>query len=772
MTRCDSTEKPKKADLCARIPAIDFRARLRGISCEARIHSRFMSRLFVQIVVLMLVPACLCLVAFAESNPLPLKVNSTTSTYDLRGHLAIYEDKAGAETIDAVRSKMFRTTEEAAPNLGFTRSVGWIKLPLENETSEPVTLILEIANHYLDFIDVFVTSNQSPPFELYRGGARVPFSERVSESRYPVLNLHFEPQEQKTIFIRVQSRTPLRVPLILSSEQAHGRSELEGYLFMGFFYGSLVFLIIYNLLAWTILKQRVYLYYILTITGVCAWQLALDGLVPRVTIFSQPERMLHLLHIGTGLTFVFNIIFVSRFMDARATYPILYRVLDFFLVLAVINLILYVVDFYLGNILGMIYGPILACAFVVVIGLMWYGGRSRARYLFLAHVQFPIIAVVTVGSMVGFIPFHFVLVQLLKVAYLWQGLFFSLALVDRYSIMQRNFRHSLEARVAERSAELMKANESLQSEIIERKSVERAVVRAKREWEQTFDTVPDLIAIVDENHAVLRINKAMADKMNLHPREAIGKNCYELCHGTTDPIPGCPLQESVADGREHSAEIFESRLGGTYLISVSPLKMNGQQAPTFVHVARDITERKIFEEELRKLAVTDGLTNIWNRRHFIHLCERELDRTKRYGGQLALLMIDLDHFKDINDAYGHDVGDETLKKVAEIGRTTLRQVDIFARFGGEEFIIALPESSEEQALHVAERLRQTVAATPIKSYDPPLHITLSLGVTVSRSDRADLPTLLKQADIALYRAKSKGRNRVEVFEDHATAHLV
>jgi len=182
-----------------------------------------------------------------------------------------------------------------------------------------------------------------------------------------------------------------------------------------------------------------------------------------------------------------------------------------------------------------------------------------------------------------------------------------------------------------------------------------------------------------------------------------------------------------------------------------------------VHVARDITERKILEARLRKLAITDGLTNIWNRRHFIHLTGRELERTRRYGGQLAIAIIDLDDFKSINDTYGHDVGDEVLKKVAEIVRMTLRKVDIFARYAGDEFVIALPETGLSQARKVAERLCQNIAEISLNSSGSPQHLTMSIGLTVAGPDSPDLMKLLKQADEALYQAKRKGKNRVEVF---------
>ncbi len=711
----------------------------------------------------LLLTACFCAPSLAENSVPILKLKKNADKFDLRGHLALYEDKSASEAFDTVRQKTFHPVPESMPSLGCSKSAYWVKLTIENETPGPITVLLRLANQYLDFIDFYVISSRNPHIEKYRGGARVPWEDRVSQERYPVLSLDFSHDEEKAIFIRVQSRSPLRIPLDLSTEAAHERTELAVYLFNGLFFGAMGFLIIYSLFAWSILRQNAYFYYILVILGVVAFKAANNGFFPRVTIFSHPEAILHILTAGIAFTFIFNIIFVSSFMNSRKNYPILYGVLRIFLILAIINLILYFYDYYPGNTFAAIYGPILGWTLAIIVGLMWYWGEYHARYLFFGHILLPVFAMVHVAVMFSLIPFSFVLAQLLKIAYLCQGMFFALALADRYSMMQKNFQRILEDEVAERSEELVAANESLHREINERKRVEKVIEKAKNEWEQTFDTVPDLIAIIDRNYNILRANRAMADRIEAHPRDLIGKKCYEVCHGIRGPIPICPLQQSLSDGKEHSGEILVTKLGGTFLISVTPLPTENGEPEGFVHVARDITERKILEDRLRKLAITDGLTNIWNRRHFIYLTGRELDRTRRYGGQLAIAILDLDDFKSINDRYGHDVGDEVLKKVADIVGVTLRKVDIFARYGGEEFVIAFPETGLSQAVAVAERLCKNIAEISLNPNCSPLHLTMSVGLTVTGPDSLDLMKLLKQADEALYQAKRKGKNRVEVF---------
>lgn len=166
--------------------------------------------------------------------------------------------------------------------------------------------------------------------------------------------------------------------------------------------------------------------------------------------------------------------------------------------------------------------------------------------------------------------------------------------------------------------------------------------------------------------------------------------------------------------------------------------------------------------ELQKLATTDPLTGIANRRHLLSLGEREFQRT-RYNNPFSVLIIDIDHFKLINDNYGHNVGDKAIKIMADITVNALRKVDIFGRFGGEEFVVFLPETKADEALVVAERIREAIATTPIYVDDQTIHITVSIGVTTYNSSEISLDGLLMQADQALYEAKKQGRNQVVIY---------
>lgn len=178
----------------------------------------------------------------------------------------------------------------------------------------------------------------------------------------------------------------------------------------------------------------------------------------------------------------------------------------------------------------------------------------------------------------------------------------------------------------------------------------------------------------------------------------------------------------------------------------------------------DISARKQAQESLWRRATLDPLTSIANRGYLLERAQIEWLRAKRYRHPLAVLILDLDHFKLVNDNYGHPVGDEVLQAVTQRVQQTLRETDLFGRLGGEEFCVLLPEEGEHGMLENAERLRQVVAATPIVLRDGrSLPITVSIGCACSRPDTADMSQLLKQADQALYAAKHAGRNCVMAF---------
>jgi two-component system, cell cycle response regulator len=168
-----------------------------------------------------------------------------------------------------------------------------------------------------------------------------------------------------------------------------------------------------------------------------------------------------------------------------------------------------------------------------------------------------------------------------------------------------------------------------------------------------------------------------------------------------------------------------------------------------------------YHEEIYRLTILDGLTQIHNQRYLNEFLEREVIRSQRHSRPLSVLMMDIDRFKSINDTFGHLCGDFVLRELADLVRSNVRKEDLFARSGGEEFVLVLVETAQEGAVEVAERLRDMIAAHQFRFESTPLNLTVSIGVSTTIGDMAITPTaLVKTADDNLFRAKRAGRNRV------------
>ncbi len=182
------------------------------------------------------------------------------------------------------------------------------------------------------------------------------------------------------------------------------------------------------------------------------------------------------------------------------------------------------------------------------------------------------------------------------------------------------------------------------------------------------------------------------------------------------------------------------------------------------HAAAALRNARL-HQQISQMAVTDSLTGIYNRRHFFEIAEKEFRESIRYKRPLSVVIFDLDHFKKVNDTFGHARGDKILRAVVQRCAVSVRHPDTIGRYGGEEFVILLPETDGEQGLNLIERLRYELASTPVETDTAPAFVTASFGIASLTPDVTDLLTLLNRADRALYHAKQTGRNRCVLWND-------
>lgn len=284
------------------------------------------------------------------------------------------------------------------------------------------------------------------------------------------------------------------------------------------------------------------------------------------------------------------------------------------------------------------------------------------------------------------------------------------------------------------------------------------VQSAAQDWERTFDAVQDVVFILDREQRIRRLNRAAARLLQIDPADAVGQPFYTLVHGADQAPDDCPQQEALTRGVNLTRERLIPAFNVVFEETTSPLFGEDGRPIGVVHVWRDLTERREAEEKIRRMAYSDHLTGLPNRASLKLRLGQLLAQASQTGDMVAVLFLDLDRFKQINDTLGHTAGDHFLQAIAGRLEGCLRRVDTVARQGGDEFVILLPGIQEELAVtRVAEKLLATLAE-PLVIHGQTLQSSGSIGIALYPDDGRDVDTLLKHADVAMYRAKESGRN--------------
>lgn len=275
------------------------------------------------------------------------------------------------------------------------------------------------------------------------------------------------------------------------------------------------------------------------------------------------------------------------------------------------------------------------------------------------------------------------------------------------------------------------------------------------------------IYMVDQQGLIQSWNRGAANITGYAERDVLGKP-YALVFSESGVREGQPLK-TLTYARTHGHcrddQNRRKRSGEEFVahITLDAVRTESGEISAYIEVFHDITEQKRREDRLYQRATRDALTGIYNRGHFTEMATIEIDRARRFAEPLSVVLLDIDHFKKVNDTHGHEVGDKVIISVADTTAKAIRKIDFIGRIGGEEFAIMLPRANKEPAIEAMQRLRIKLAAQRVHVIDKDINVTVSIGIATLRPTTKDLAELLRNADAALYKAKREGRNRVEAW---------
>jgi diguanylate cyclase (GGDEF)-like protein len=593
-----------------------------------------------------------------------LRVTDQKTSYPAAPALSFLEDPAGELTIQEIlkpdtiaRFKPVATGENQV-NFGYSRSVYWLRLPIQVDADRAQDWLLEVAFPSLDRISLFQELSAGRIAEQTTGDL-LPFAQRPIPHRNFVFPVRLPPRSSEAIYLRVQSAGSLTIPVTLWESRALMAADQSTYSLLSVYYGMLLALMLYNLLIYFAVNDRVFLSYVAFVCAMAIGQASLNGFGNQFLWPEFPAWGNIGLPSGMALTGMFGALFTRNFLDTRNTFPRLDRMLlgfaGLFVVAAVIPMI---ASYQFAAMLTSLAGLSFAIAAVGVGLYCSEKGHPGARYFLLAWSLLLLGVAVLAARNFGWVPTNGLTTYSMQIGSALEMVLLSFALSDRLSSIRR------EKEIA--------------------------------------------------THDALVAKQRLVDSLQVSERD---------------------LERRFAT-RTHELET----------------------------TVQSLREK---EQQLGYLASHDQLTGLANRTLFYDRMAQSLNRIRRNGGCLGLVMVDIDNFKIINDQFGHAAGDAVLVAVAETMRASVRAIDTVARWGGDEFVVLLDDiTSATDAETVANKLIESMKSVAEQDGEgntrrqPGLEsASISVGIATYPDHGADAHALLISADLAMYRAKTAGKNQ-------------
>lgn len=539
----------------------------------------------------------------------------------------------------------------AALALGFTRSAYWLRITLGNSSDVTLERMLVVDNPRISHVQVHLP-NVHGQYQSISTGCDTPFETRIYPNRNFVFPLSLPAQSEQVIYLRLESTVGLLVPLQLWTPQAFHAYERGDYLAQAWYFGMASAMILFNLMLFIALRERIYLFYITFVTCTVCTVAIKNGMIPAWLGSGLNLHSNVAYYSGASLTVSTLLLFMRHMLETQRLTPRVDRLLQGLVVLFLLSPLVFALALpVVARMTILLY--LASAALILVVVLMCAYKRQRSAYFFLGAFTLLIFGgAMTLLRALGIVPTNAFTVDGVQLGSTMEMLLLAFALADRLNVMRK----------------------------------EKARVQV------------------------------------------------ELLHA----------QQQLVDSLKISERELEQR------------------------VAQRTDELQVLNSKLEALSLTDSLTGIANRRHFDMLLQQEWQRAQRLGQPLALGMLDVDHFKDYNDHYGHLAGDTCLHEVAQALAANLnRSSDVVARFGGEEFVFISPMSDAQDALRIAQRVVQAVAELALPHAGSPIgHVTVSVGVVAMLpGPESSTEGMLRRADAALYQAKNNGRNCAELAAD-------
>ncbi len=668
----------------------------------------------------------------------PVSLNPAIEKVDLASHLDYLEDRNRLLTLNDLLQQSptglnWQRSREI-PNFGYTQSAYWFRISLDNLSRMDEPLLLEVSYPLLDSIRVFYVV-KGRNLESYQTGDAYDFTGRPISHRNFVFPVPETSADEMEVYFRLESDGTVELPLVLWQETAFWEKEQPILIVKGAYYGIIMIMVIYNLFIYVSVREASYFYYVCYALFLVLFQLGIDGTAYQFLWPGSAAWHGVSFIIFSAFTLNFLCLFSNSFLKLQQRNLLASRAM---LLGSIVMLICTAGALILPYRLAM--QMVVALAIPISLGCFSVGiymlvkGVTIARYFIFAWTAFLSGVIALALSKIGLLPINFFTNNALQIGSAIEVVLFSLALADRINTDKK------EKLVAKQDA-----------------------INNLKKFKSLYDNAIEGIFQCTLEGDFLSVNPSMARFMGYPSADEFlrrigsGEHQVFLDMGQYHEFRRAVLERGQV--LNYEAQGYR-RDGAPFWCSLSAKLVNDDLIEGFVV---DVTDRKTSEEQLTFLARHDPLTGLVNRREFEIRLERALITARRESVSHALLYMDLDQFKLVNDTCGHIAGDELLRQITIQLQDHMRSIDTLARLGGDEFGVLLENCSKEDATNVAHKLRQLIQDFRFAWDNKVFTLGVSVGL-VSIDDKTEsIKSLLSLADAACYAAKDAGRNRVHEY---------
>lgn len=670
---------------------------------------------------------------------------------DLTDFIRIAEDPSRSWTLehaaDPAGDKDYRPFTSSGLAGSQSESAFWFKLELDNTESVRRDLILELEKPHLSFVTFYWIDGATGRLQKeVEAGRALPFKDRLVPHRNFIYPVSFPPESRQIIYLRIITDSYLQLPMKLWTAEGFLGKEQSTNLALGIFYGVMLGVVLFNLFLFLLIRERVYLYYVLFVAAFTLLQAVWDGVAyqylwpgwPGWEAKSNPVLLVSVVLLA--LLFTHHFISVAEYAPRLEK---LNRLIFGGFALLLVSLLLLPGSL---STKAAVYG-VAAGLIMIIASMIGVRFRNRAsRYFAAAWLLLLAGAVVNLLAAFKLLPLTAISLYAPRIGMGAEAVLLSMALADRYNIMKKA------KQLEERQGLLLRELHAMTKTLSTTYDLDQLLDYTVRSFSKMIGYEAGFILLQSEEGDAVKAGLADAKQwMEAYPEDLE------------------TVTESGTDGSRSKLVIpiqYQGRnLGKIFLFSSHPAQVSDNELAILAEYAGQVgisIENARLFQEINRLATTDGLTGAFNRSHVLQVAASEFRRCLDAREPMSLIMLDIDLFKEINDRYGHLAGDEVIRKLARTLRKLVHTNGVTGRYGGEEFIILLPGMHLEPARRLAERLREGISTLDIPlDGTGAVRVTASLGLAAAVPSMKGVEELINRADAALYRAKEAGRNRVE-----------